>query len=801
MKTSYAWLSDLMPGTSLSVDEIVDRLAMRGAPVEDHASLGAGLEDIVVARVESVVKHPDADRLSLCQVEAGDGPVQVVCGAPVIHAGGYYPFAGPGVTIPAGFTLERRKIRGEYSNGMLCSEKELDLGRDQSGIMQLEGEFTPGQSLIEVLNLGDHRIEVETESNRGDLLSHMGITRELASEGVAGVELPAIPGGGAPEAELETHPERVDVGGISVRIEDPDLCYRYLGAVIRGVSIGPSPDWLANRLRAVGAQPINNVVDATNYVMLEMGQPLHAFDLNELGDTSIVVRRAAEGERMTTLDDVDRMLDTDMLMICDANVPVAIGGVMGGENSEVSTSTADVLLEGALFNPKSIRKTRTALGMSTDASYRFERGVDPEGMVPAVMRAVEVILATAGGSLDGPVLDVCPRPWERQSVPLRLSRVQQILGVPFEAAQITSLLAPLGLVTEQQETGDLMITVPGFRSYDVTREIDLIEEIARTHGYDSFPEELGATRPSAVPDHPLFQLEDALREDLVARGVFEASNAAFAREGEGDVELVKPVSSEEAWLRWDLLPGLFRNLEYNFARGARSIRLFELGTVFRKAGAGEPPIEEPRLAVVLTGLERPPHWGHDDTPVDLWTLKEIVTTVLGRAHSPGATMVALEGDDPFVASDSGFKLVSAEGETIGRAGRVVNGRIDAPAWAGPVWCVELGLPAEPEPIPTPEYRPIHQHPGVERDLALLLPASVTADSVMSTLRGSAGELLDDVRIFDLYLGEGIPEGTRSVAYRLYLQAGDRTLTDDEADGVVQRVVKRLREELGVEQRI
>ncbi|MFV2007280.1 MAG: phenylalanine--tRNA ligase subunit beta, partial [Longimicrobiales bacterium] len=483
-----------MPGTSLSVDEIVERLALRGAPVEDRVSLGAGLEDIVVARVESVVKHPDADRLSLCQVEAGEGPVQVVCGAPVIHEGGYYPFAGPGVTIPAGFTLERRKIRGEYSNGMLCSERELDLGRDESGIMRLEGEFTPGQSLIEVLNLDDHRLEIEVESNRGDLLSHMGIARELASEGVSGVELPAIPNGQGVQADLVSHPDRVEVGGVSIRIDDSDLCYRYLGAVIRGVSIGPSPDWLVSRLRAVGAHPINNVVDATNYVLLEMGQPLHAFDLSELKDSSVVVRRATDGERMTTLDDVDRALDADMLMICDATRPIAIGGVMGGATSEVSDRTSDVLLECALFDPKSIRKTRTALGMSTDASYRFERGVDPEGMVPAVMRAVEIILATAGGSLDGPVLDVCPRSWERRTVPLRMSRVERILGIPFDVDQVVSLLDPLGLVTEKQETGDLAVTVPGFRSYDVTREIDLIEEIARTHGYDAFPEELGAAR-------------------------------------------------------------------------------------------------------------------------------------------------------------------------------------------------------------------------------------------------------------------------------------------------------------------
>ncbi|MFV2074400.1 MAG: hypothetical protein ACC742_17380, partial [Thermoanaerobaculales bacterium] len=325
--------------------------------------------------------------------------------------------------------------------------------------------------------------------------------------------------------------------------------------------------------------------------------------------------------------------------------------------------------------------------------------------------------------------------------------------------------------------------------------------IARTHGYDAFPEELGAARTSAVPDHPLFQLEDALREDLIGRGLLEASNPAFAREGEGDVELVNPVSSEEAWLRWDLLPGLLRNVEYNFARGARSIRLFEMGTVFRGAGVGNPPLEEPRLALVLTGLDRPPHWEDDDMPVDVWSLKEIVAALLSRARAAGATMAPLKGADRFIAEDAGFKLLSTDGDTIGRAGRVRKSLVDAPAWAGPVWCAELALPLEPELGAAVEYRPIHQYPGVERDLALLLPASVSAAVAMSTIQGAGGELLTNVRIFDLYRGAGIPDGTRSVAYRLRLQAGDRTLTDEEADDLVHRVVRRLREELGVEQRI
>jgi len=500
---SYDWLKSLAPGLSESPDELAERLALLGAPVEEITPVAAGLEDLIIGRVKTVRGHPDADRLSLCEVDNGEEVVQVVCGAPVIQEGGFYPFAPVGVTLPGGLELKRAKIRGEYSNGMLCSEKELGLGRDQSGIMLLSREVSAGQSLIEALGLDDVRMDVEVTPNRGDWLSHVGIAREVAPGGVAGVALANIPGARSPDIEVKSAEHEVSHGGVTIRIDDPERCHRFLGVIVRGVKVEPSPQWMAARLRAVGQQTINNVVDATNYVMLEMGNPMHAYDLGKLEGSSLIVRNATKGETMETLDGLEHKFDSEMLLICDTAVPHDIAGIMGGMHSSVTADTTDILVECALFEPKSIRRTRRALGISTDASFRFERGVDPEGHLPAVKRVLEIILATAGGEVDGPILEVLPRPWEPPALALRPTRVEQVLGVRFEDAELEALLTPLGFTVQNGSGGGevgrgLSVIVPGYRSYDVTREIDLIEEITRAHGYDRFPDDLAPVRPTTV---------------------------------------------------------------------------------------------------------------------------------------------------------------------------------------------------------------------------------------------------------------------------------------------------------------
>jgi len=801
MNVSYRWLEDMVPGLRLRPREVADHLALRGAPVEDMVSPGAELGDVVVGRVVTTGQHPNADRLSLCTVDAGEGVVQVVCGAPNVKAGSWYPFAPVGATLPGDFKLKKAKIRGEYSNGMLCSPKELGLGADHSGIMEIHGDFTPGESFVKALGLDDTTMDVEITSNRGDLLSHIGIARELAAEGDGRTVLPEIPGDPGLALAWEDGAPEVSVGDVSIRIDDPDLCARYLGAVVRGVRIGPSPAWLQARLRGAGARPINNVVDATNYVMLELGQPLHAFDLARLGGSAIVVRRARVDERgFTTLDDEERTLGPDMLMICDAERPVAIAGVMGGQDSEVAPDTSDILLECALFDPKSIRATRRALGMSTDASYRFERGVDPEGMRRAVERAVALIVATAGGEVDGPVLDVCPRPFDASVVSLRLSRIERVLGVPFDPATVRGHLEPLGFTIESEAQGTLRVRVPGFRSWDVTREIDLIEEVARAHGYDAFPADLGAYRPSSVPDHPMFQLEDALRRALAARGLLEAQTPAFVPEGEGDVRVANPLNTLEPYVRSTVLPSLLRRVEYNFARGTRDVRLFEIATSFRAAGKGEAPREETHAAAVLSGRREPPHWSVPEEPFSVWDLKALAEEIAERAYRGAYSVVPTSG--PGVPWDDGatFDVRDGAGTVVGRAGRVREGAVDAPVWADDVWALEITLPADVPPEPLRLYERLPQHPAVERDLALLVPEGVTVAAVTDAIRGRAGTLLEKIQLFDHYRGEGVAPGMRSVAFNLRFRAAERTLKDKEVDRAVETIVGGLKEELGVELR-
>jgi len=798
MKVSSRWIRDMVPGLTGTPSELAEHLALRGAPVEDISSPGEGLDDIVVGRVISAAAHPNADRLSLCEVEGGEGVVQVVCGASNVKAGAYYPFAPVGSVLPGDFTIKKAKIRGEVSQGMLCSAKELGLGSDHEGILELEGEHTPGEPLVAALGLDDATLDVEITANRGDLMSHVGVARELASEGDGVVVLPQLPGAPEVAAGFLEGPHEVSSGGVGIRIDEPTLCSRYLGAVIRGVRVGPSPPWLQARLRGAGARPINNVVDATNYVMLELGQPLHAFDIGRLRDSSIVVRRAAEDETsFTTLDGEERALTTEMLVICDRDRPVAIAGVMGGRSSEVGDETVDVLLECALFDPKSVRATRKALMMSTDASYRFERGVDPEGMRTAIERCAALIIATAGGALERPMLDCHPRPFEPSVLELRMTRIEHLLGVAFEPEQVTRLLTPLGFRVLEKRGGVLRVRVPGFRSYDVTREVDLIEEVARTYGYDAFPDELRAFRPGTVPDHPLFGLEDDLRAALVGRGLLEAQTPAFAPRGEGDVEVANPLATTEPMMRRAILPSLLRRVEYNLARGTRDVRLFELGTSFRKAERGAPPHEEPHLAVVLHGRREPPHWSREDEPITLWDVKGLAEALVRRAYGARASVVPGPSDVDALDPSRTFLVRGPSGEALGAAGRIRDGSVDAPPWADDVWGLELNLPELPEAQPAVAHRPLPQYPAVERDLALLVPDALTIGSVSEAIRAAAGPELEALELFDVYTGEGVADRTRSAAFRLRFRSAGGTLKDKAVDRSVGTVLTRLQEDLGV----
>jgi phenylalanyl-tRNA synthetase beta chain len=783
MNISYRWLKSIAPRLEGTPQELADRLAMLGAPVDEIVEVGAGIGDVVIARVEEVRPHPNADRLRVCTVDAGGAPLQVVCGAPNVEAGGWYPFAPVGARLPGGIEIRRAKLRGEVSEGMLCSARELGLGREHQGLLALHGEWEPGSPFRESLGLDDAVLVVDVTPNRGELLSHLGVARELAPAGEDGVELPPFPGDRGHRVPVVPGRREAETAAMQVEIADEEGCPRYMGAVVRGVRVGPSPEWLAARLRTIGARPINNVVDATNYVLHELGQPVHAFDLALLRGGRVVVRGAEAGETLTTLDGEARALEPGDLVIADGERPVALAGVMGGANSEVGEGTTDLFVEVALFDPKRVRRTARRLGLSTDASHRFERGVDPEGQPAALGRVVELILAVAGGEAEGAV-DLVPHPFERRAVGLREERLERLLGVRLSPQEIRDLLEPIGFEVDVRPT-PMRVLVPGFRP-DVTSEIDLVEEVARRRGYGSFAEVILPFRPTAVPEDPSVAVERRMRALFVRWGALESRAGAFGVETPGAVPLLNPLSAEEAFLRTSIADGLLRRVERNLAHGVRDVRLFEVGSVF--FSAGERAVrEERRVGAVLTGASRPPHWSGPVPDWAVWDLRGLLEELAGEF--PEARVAGREG-----------RLVLLSGEAEVGWGRVAEeGEVDAPAWAAPVMVLEAVLPAA-APARAARYRPLPTHPGSERDLALLLPAAVEAGAVEAAVRDSAGELLEEVFPFDLYAGKGIPEGTRSVAFRLRFRAPERTLTDAEVDGAVARVLAALEERHGVRRR-
>ncbi len=812
MNVSVRWLRALVPGLAIEADEIAERLSATAVVVDEVVEVGHGLEGLRVARVEEARPHPNADRLTLCRVDAGDGDaVDVVCGAPNVVEGALYPYVPPGATLPGGLAIEARSIRGEESHGMLCSEEELGLGRDAAGILRLDDRLEAGQPLTEALELPDWRLVLDLTPNRVDLACHVGVAREVAPTGTAGIVLPRF--GTEWDPEWEVHESRAEAAGVSVEIEDPDRCDRYLGAVVRGVEVGPSPAWLASRLRAIGARPVNNVVDATNYVLHELNQPLHAFDLERLQGRDVRVRAARKGERLTTLDGVDRELVPGMTVIADAEAPVGLAGVMGGEDSEVTRSTTDVFLECASFDPRATRRTAARAELSTDASYRFERGIDRRGLEAALVRCVELVLAVAGGRAAARGLMVGgPRP-EPRVVELRPSRVEQVLGRGFGPGELRRLLDPIGFEAwedvDDRGSAVMACRVPGWRD-DVTREIDLVEEVARRHGYEAFPAEDRAFRPSRVPDDPQWLRTRRARDFLVGRGFMEARCSPLVTEEEADprrpVRLPNPQSEEESHLRGSLVATLLRRLEHNWARGQRDVRLFEVGTTFRREERVEDPGdviatfgEERRVAAVFTGRRRPEHWEGDVPAFDVWDLRglcEDVAAELCRAEVSPATG---EDDEPLVARFAGSRWTGSErfglvrsGTPVGIAARVHAEAVDAPPWADAVWGLELRLDAV-QVEGHARYREVSEFPAVHRDLALVVPAGEPASAIGRTLRTAAPELLERVWLFDVYEGEEIGADRRSLAFRFRFRAPDRTLEDAEVERAMETITEATRE--------
>ena len=802
MNASYEWLRALVP-FKLSPTELRDLLTSRCATVDDLVSLRDDLRDVVIARVVEVGKHPNSDHLWLTKVDAGTGTlVDVVCGAANVSANTLYPFAPVGAVLPGGLKIEKRKIRGETSEGMLCSARELGLGQDHEGIMALSLVAEPGTKFLDAMPIGDTRLVIDVLPNRPDLLSHEGLAREIAAATGGTVTRPEITE--EKPFVIRTHTVKATsgkVGDVTVKLEDTDGCMRYAGAVITGLKVGPSPDWLVQRLQSVGSRSINNVVDVTNYMLLGFGQPMHAFDLEKIARSTVVVRKTRGEELIKTLDGVDRTLSPGAVVIGDAERAQAIAGIIGGSGSEVSESTTEIFLEVAAFNPARIRATRRKLEISTDASYRFERGVDVDAIPGLVDYAVRLILSVAGGIPQGSPIDLYPLPKRPQPISLRLARVSRLLGEPVDSPEVEKNLRSVGFRIASEAKDVLKISPPSWR-HDVRSDVDLSEEIARLRGYDTFSSELRPFSASAVPDSPLVPVIKGVQDALVGAGLNEVRPMPFVSEGKGaTVRVTNPLAEDEAFLRADLLTTLISRAEYNLARMQGNVRLFEIGTAFfagndaavlpgpRKAAL---PHEEMHVAALVMGQRAPTHFTRAVQPsYDEWDIKFLAERT-ARAAFPEAAIELVPGSGDILWD------IAVDGIKVGVARRL---KLDAPIWAKPAFGVEINLEARQQTVVRHKtYRAIPATPRVQVDLALLAPIAVTAAQMDAVIRREAGELLESLTLFDEFVGQGIEEGSRSLAWALTFRHAERTLKDKEVQERTEKIVRALEGELGVRQR-
>ena len=775
MKVLLSWLQEFAP---IEGDAVVlgEEMSDLGMAVESIDHLGRGLDGIVVARVLDLRPHPNADKIQLVDVDAGNGEaLQICCGAFNMAVGDLVPLATLGTIMGNGMKIERRKLRGEWSNGMLCSGREIGLGDDHEGILILDPSVTPGIDLKMALGVVDDVLyDLEINPNRPDAMSVAGVARDLAARlGVPFTQLSPM-----------VNPAAVTLAGrASVEIDAPELCGHFYGRVLDDITIGPSPRWLADRLQALGMRPINNVVDASNYVMLELGQPSHTYDLAKLRDGYLRVRWARDGERITTLDDIERTLTSADGVLADADdVAVGIAGVMGGASTEISDSTASVLLEMAWWHPMTIARSSKRLNLRSEASARFERGCDPEIGELAALRFAEILAPTGIGLATGAIAVDGDRP-PRVTVPVRTARVNAILGTELSAANITRLLRPIGFDVAPAGADDgseQLVTVPTFRP-DTSTEIDVIEEIARHHGYSNIPRRI----PSAVRAGSLTERQHArrlVRQAMVGCGLDEAMPLAFlapddlATSGlpEIGITLTNPLAAEESVLRTSLRPGLLKSVAFNISHRNDQVGLFEIGKIFLPPPGGQQlPDEREVLSAVLAGQDA-------RAAVEVWL---VLVDALG-IHDVSLRQTELPGLHPTRSAE-----ILVAGAVIGAVGEIDPGVLDRLGIGGRVGWLEVDLDRLlARPRGTQAYAPVSRYPSSDIDLAFIVPDAVAAGAIRDTIAGSARELLAGVRLFDVFRSDSMDPGTRSLAFTLRLQAPDRTLTDDDVAAMRARVI-------------
>ncbi|WP_280568902.1 phenylalanine--tRNA ligase subunit beta [Chromohalobacter sp. 296-RDG] len=780
MRFSETWLRDWV-SPELTTQALADRITMAGLEVDAIEAVAGDFEGVVVAEVVAKEPHPSADTLNVCQVQdGGDEAVQVVCGAPNVAVGQKVPFARVNATLPGDFKIKKAKLRGVESRGMICSASELGLEEGTSaGILVLSAEAPLGTSLRDWLALDDHAIEVDLTPNRGDCLSLKGMAREVGV--LSRLPVPAPNADIVPAAHQATFP---------VRVESPVKCPRYAGRIIRGVDVSAStPLWMTERLRRSGVRAIDPIVDVTNYVMLELGQPMHAFDLARLND-AIVVREAQDGERLTLLDGQEVALHEGTLVIADEKQPLAIAGVMGGESSGVNASTQDIFLESAFFSPLAVAGQARSYGLHTDASHRFERGVDPQLAQVAIERATQLLLSIVGGEA-GPVTDVMSPdhlPLGHEVV-LRRERLDQCLALTIASDDVVDILSRLGMGVGVADSG-WRVTVPSWR-FDITLEEDLIEELARIHGYDQVPVRRPSARLKLSTSNEARQPLARLRRHLVARGYQEAITYSFVAPelqealtpGAIAPYLANPISSDMSVMRASLLPGLVKSLSHNLNRQQPRIRLFETGLVFR--GELDALEQVAMLGGIVCGPRQPEGWSSSRDGVDFFDLKGDLESLMALTQQPDAWRFET-GEHPGLHPGQTARIM-CNGRHVGWVGALHPGVRTHLGIKTNAFVFELELEALTQGN-LPSFAPLSRHPDVRRDLALVVSDDVPVMALMDVMREQAGEWLVDMRLFDVYQGEGIEKGHKSLALGLTWQHPSRTLNDDEINQLVDAIV-------------
>lgn len=799
MKISLSWIKEFVDLSGISTDEIVAQLTMSGLEVEDVVDQSNLYENFIIGFVKDTEKHPNADKLTVCKVFDGKDDLQVICGASNVKAGQKIVFAPIGTEIPNGnFIIKKAKIRGIESHGMICAEDELLLSNDHSGIMVLDEKLEAGKPITEALDLDDVILEIAITPNRPDALSHVGVARDLAALFDRDLIIP----------DIKLNEGTGDINRLaSVEIEDTVNCPRYIAKVVKDVQIKESPQWLKNRLEKIGLRPRNNIVDITNLVLHECGQPLHAFDLDKLTDNKIVVKSTKSEITFTTLDSKERKLPINTLMICDGKREVAIAGVMGGENSEITETTKNILIESAYFHPSSIRKTAKALGLSTDASYRFERGTDPNISKYAVERCAQLVTELAEGKIAQGIIDVYPQVINPKEIELRFSRTTKILGYEVAAEKIKKILSRLGLAIKVLDQDKLLVSVPTFRP-DIEREIDLIEEIARINGYDNIPtvSKINITLEKKTDET---EIDEKIRQAVTSLGFFEMINNPLQSESVANltgnsIRISNPLSADMECLRTSLLSGALITISKNIKQGVKDIKLFEIGDTFKKFSDGEIKdfsdfTETQNLLLAISGKEQSKGWNTEEKESDFYLLKGLINSFLSKLSLDNVLIDSYYSTANEIYAyylTKSFKEVE-----LGRGGKLKNEVLQQFDINQDVYCFEFDLSAlKSIQSNSKTYIDPLKYPKIIRDFAFIFDKSAKYLDVKEFIKKKSSQLLKVVSVFDVFENDSLGTDKKSLAFSLEYFNESRTLTEEEVEKDFNNLIALITKEFNAQLR-